>query len=166
MPRRREELLRRSLLDDRAEVHHRDAVAEELDGREVVGDEEAREAEVALEVAEQVEDRRLHRHVERGDGLVRDQKDRRNGERAREPDALPLAARELVRIPVPQLRPEADLVEELRRRACRGRRRRASRCSRSGSPTIWPQVMRGLSEEYGSWKTMCTPRRSGRMLAA
>jgi hypothetical protein len=36
-------------------------------------------------------------------------------------------------------------------------------CRRSGSATICPVVMRGLSDEYGSWNTMCMSRRSGRI---
>ena len=32
--------------------------------------------------------------------------------------------------------------------------------------TIWPTVMRGLSEPNGSWKTICSSRRSGRIAAA
>ncbi len=32
----------------------------------------------------------------------------------------------------------------------------------SGSATICPAVIRGLSEEYGSWKTSCTSRRAVR----
>ena len=110
--RRREQLVGRGLLDDLAEVHDRDAVAEELDGREVVRDEEAGEAEVALEVAQQVEDRRLHRDVERRDGLVGDQQRRLHGEGAREADALALPAGELVRVAMPELGPQADLLEE------------------------------------------------------
>ena len=38
-------------LDDPAEVHHRDAVGEVADDREVVGDEQVREAEPRLQVA-------------------------------------------------------------------------------------------------------------------
>ena len=30
---------------------------------------------------------------------------------------------------------------------------------------IWPTVWRGLSDEYGSWKTICISRRSGRICA-
>ena len=40
---------------------------------EVVRDEEAREAELLLQVAQQVEDRRLDGDVERGHGLVGDE---------------------------------------------------------------------------------------------
>ena len=83
-------------------------------------------------------------------------------ERAREADALALAARELVRVAVPQLRPQADRVEELVRRCASSARPRREPVQRSGSPTISPHVMRGLSDEYGSWKTMCISRRSGR----
>ena len=56
MLRPREQLLSRSDLDDLAEVHHRHAVAQELDGGEIVADEEAREPELAPEVAHEVED--------------------------------------------------------------------------------------------------------------
>ena len=115
-----------------------------------------------LQVAQQVEDRRLHGDVERGDRLVGDEQRRRDRERAREPDALPLPARELVRVAVPQLRPQADRVEQLAHASVDVAARATSRWMRSGSPTISPQVMRGLSDEYGSWKTMCISRRSGR----
>ena len=53
-------------LDDLAEVHDGDPVAQELDGGQVVRDEEAREAHPALEIAEQVEDRGLNRDVQGG----------------------------------------------------------------------------------------------------
>ena len=33
---------------------------------------------------------------------------------------------------------------------------------RSGSPTIAPTERRGFSDAYGSWKIICTSRRSGR----
>ena len=108
-----EELVARRELDELPEVHHRDAVAQELDRREVVRDEEAREAHLALQVAKQVEDRRLHRHVERRNGLVRDQDARLEDQRTREPDALALPARQFVRIPVAELGAEADQVEDL-----------------------------------------------------
>ena len=113
---------------------------------------------------EQVEDRRLHRDVERRHGLVGDQERRRDRQRPGEADPLALAAGELVRVAVAQLAAQADLVEELGRRA-----RRASRPPRDAGAAAAarrrsaPHVMRGLSDEYGSWKTMCTSRRSGRI---
>ena len=72
-----------------------------------------RQPELALEVAQQVEDLRLDRHVERGDRLVRDDHLRLERERARDPDALALPARELVRVAVVVLRVEADRVHDL-----------------------------------------------------
>ena len=54
-------------LDDAAEVHHRDPVADMADDREVVGDEQVGQAETILEADEEVEDLGLDRHVERAD---------------------------------------------------------------------------------------------------
>ena len=51
MPRVRVELRRVGVLDDLAEVHHGHAVAHVAHDREVVGDEDERQAEVALQVA-------------------------------------------------------------------------------------------------------------------
>ena len=66
-----------------------------------------------LQVAQQVEDRRLHGDVERRHRLVGDEQRRRHRERPREPDTLALAARELVRVPEAKLVAQADLVEQL-----------------------------------------------------
>ena len=107
-----EELRARCQLDELAEVHHRDAVAEELDRSEVVRDEQAAEAHVALEVAQEIEDRCLHRHVERRHGLVRDQDAGLEDQRACEADTLALPARELVRVAVAQFGPQPDRVED------------------------------------------------------
>src|SRR6476646_6196581 len=107
-----EQLGPRGRLDDLAEVHDRDAVAEELDRREIVGDEKAREPHVTLEVAQEIQDRRLHRDVERRHRLVGDEDARVEDERAREADALSLAARELMRVPETQLAAQTDLVED------------------------------------------------------
>ena len=110
---------RRADLDDLAEVHHRDAVAEVLDDGEVVGDEQDREAEPQLEVAQQVEDLRADRHVERRHRFVGDEELRFDGERPGDADALALAAAELVREATGEARVEADEVEHLGHRAWR-----------------------------------------------
>ena len=68
----RVEIVGRTDLAELAEVHHRDAIAHVLHDREVVGDEHHRELVARLHVLEQVEDLRLHRHVERGHRLVAD----------------------------------------------------------------------------------------------
>ena len=109
----REELVGRRDLDDAPEVHHGDAVGDVADDGEVVGDEDVGEVELLLQLDEQVEHLRLDRDVERGDGLVGDDELRLQHERAGEPDALPLAAAELVRIAVGRLGRHADALEHL-----------------------------------------------------
>ena len=137
-------------LDDAAEIHHRDAVADVLDDREVVRDEEIRQAELRLQVHEQVDDLRLHRHVQRRDGLVADDHLGLDGEGARDPQALALSAGKLVRVLAHLIGPQADAREQPRHALgalCRPTRCRS--CA-SGSPTISPALMRGLSDAYGS----------------
>ena len=68
-----------------------------LDHGQIVRDEQIGEAEVLLQVDQQVDHLRLHRHVERGHRLVADDQLRLQGERACDDEALALAARELVR---------------------------------------------------------------------
>ena len=103
------------------------------DDVEVVRDEDVGEAEVALQVLEQVEDLRLHGDVERGHRLVADDQLRVDRERAGDADPLALAARELVRKAVVVLGVEADDLEQLldaalaSRRRCRSRAPRAAR---------------------------------------
>ena len=66
--------------------------------REVVRDEQIGEAELVAQIGEQIDDRRLHGDVERGDRLVADDEARLGGQRPGDRDALPLAAAELMRI--------------------------------------------------------------------
>jgi hypothetical protein len=61
-----------------------------------VGDEDDRHAHLALEVLHQLEDLRLDRHVERGRGLVRDEKGRAAGQRHGDHRPLAHAPRHLV----------------------------------------------------------------------
>ena len=117
MPRVRVELLVGGELDDLAEVHHRDPVAHVPHDRQVVRDEDQRQAQVALQLAQQVEDLRLDRDVERRDRLVGHDHLRLERERAGDADALALAARELVRIAVVVLGVEPDPVHQLLDRA-------------------------------------------------
>jgi hypothetical protein len=107
------ELVRGRQLDDLAEVHDRDAVAHVPHDGEVVRDEDDGQAEVALELAQEVQDLRLDRHVERGDRLVGHDELRLQRDRAGHADALALAAGELVRQAVVVLRVEPDERHEL-----------------------------------------------------
>ena len=108
------QVVRRGELADLAQVHHRHPVADVLDHGQVVGDEHQRQAVAGLQVLEQVEDLRLHRHVERGHRLVADHQLRVEDQSTGDADALALAARELVRALVAgHVRVEADGVEHL-----------------------------------------------------
>jgi hypothetical protein len=68
----REDLGARPLLDDHALVHDGNPVGERAHHRKVMRDEDVGQAQVALQAAEQVEDLRLHGHVQGGDGFVAD----------------------------------------------------------------------------------------------
>ena len=112
-----EDLRDRSLLDDLAFQHHADAVGDLAHDAEIVGDEEHRHVEPALQLGEQLQDLRLHRHVERRGRLVGDEEVGLVGERHGDHHALALAARELVRIGAePAFRvADADEIEKLER---------------------------------------------------
>ena len=69
-----------------------------LDDRQVVADEQQRQAELVLQIDQQVDDLRLHRNVQRRHRLVADDQVGAGRQRARDADALALAAGEFVRI--------------------------------------------------------------------
>ena len=66
----REDLRGRPVLHDPARVHHHHRVRGLGDDAEVVRDEDDADVELALDLLDQLEDLRLHRHVERGRRLV------------------------------------------------------------------------------------------------
>ena len=147
-------------LDDAAEVHDRDPVGDLPDHRQVVRDEDVGEVEVALQAPQQVQDLRLDRDVERRDRLVADDQLRLRA-RARARRRCAAAGR-------PRTRADSGCSAP-----GSGRPRSSSSCTRvlrvlrrpwiaNGAPTICPTVLRGFSDEYGSWKIICISRRSGR----
>ena len=103
----------RTDLDDLAEVHDRDAVGDVPDDGQVVRDEQERERHPVLQLGEQVEHLGLDRDVERGDGLVEHDDVGLERERPRDPDALALAAGELVRVAGRVLGPQAHHLQQL-----------------------------------------------------
>ena len=109
----RVELVDAGHLDHPPEVHDPDPVADVLDDREVVGDEQVGEPEFLLEVVEQVQDLALDRHVEGRHRLVADDEVRVDRQRPGDADALALAAAELVRVAVDVALVEAHLAEQL-----------------------------------------------------
>ena len=86
------------LFDDAAGVHDGDAVGHLRHDAEVVRDEQQRQLEALLQVAQQVEDLRLDGDVERRRRFVGDEERRIAGERKRDQRALPESARQLVRV--------------------------------------------------------------------
>jgi len=108
-----EDLVSRCQLDHRAEVHDADAVGDVLDDGQVVRDEHVGQILLFLQIEQQVDDLRLNGHVQRGDSLVADDELRLRGERAGDADTLPLAAGELVREAVQEVRCKAAVVHDL-----------------------------------------------------
>ena len=86
-----------AFFDNASGVENGEAGSDLGDDSEVVGDEEQREAEFALETGEEVEDLFLHGDVESSGGFVGDKQARRAGESHGDERALAKAARELVR---------------------------------------------------------------------
>ena len=85
-------------LHEPSRAHDRDAIRHVVHHREVVGDEEIGEAELALEVLQEVQYLGLHGDVEGRHRLVADEELGLQGERTRDADALALSAGEAVRI--------------------------------------------------------------------
>ena len=93
-----------------AEVHYENLVGNVLDDRQVVRYKHVRQPHTALQVFEQIDYLRLYGHVQRGHGLVANDKLGLDRERARYANSLPLSARELVRVAVVILRLQAALL--------------------------------------------------------
>ena len=113
MERRRVHDLAWGQLHDVAQVHDRDAMRDLPNDGEIVCDEQVGDPELLLEIAQEVEDLGLDRDVERRHGLVADDELGPQGDGPGDPDALALAAGELVRISVVVLRVEADPLHQL-----------------------------------------------------
>jgi len=92
MLRRAEHLEHGATLDDAPQVHHCNLVRDVFNDRNVVGDEQVRQAKIALQGLEQVENLGLDRHIQRTRGLVAHQQPRPDRQRAGDGDALPLAS--------------------------------------------------------------------------
>ena len=103
-----------AFLDDTAEVHDGDTIAQVTYHGEVVRDEEQREVIVAAQGREERGDVRAQRGIERAGRLVGHEEPGARGERARDAYPLPLPARELVRAPLRQAGIEAHALEQPR----------------------------------------------------
>ncbi|GFJ80642.1 hypothetical protein Phou_048220 [Phytohabitans houttuyneae] len=87
-----------AVLDGPSAVHDEHLVGHLADHAQVVGDQHDRRVELLLEIFEQVQDLRLHGHVERGRRLVGDEQVGVVDEGHRDHRPLPHAAGELVRV--------------------------------------------------------------------
>ena len=103
-----EDLVARPALDYATRVHHGDPLAHGRQGRQIVGDEDHRQAEALLKILEQLQHLGLDHHVQRGGGLVGDQQLRVAGQREGDQHALTLAPRQLMRIVLRATRGHAD----------------------------------------------------------
>src|SRR5207253_7299435 len=102
-----EELVAGRELDDAAEIHDRDALAEMPNHRQVVSNEQIGQAESFAQILEEVNDLSLYRNIECGDRLVADDELRFQGQGTGDPDSLPLAAGHFMRVTVGEFRVEA-----------------------------------------------------------
>src|SRR5438128_3005458 len=166
MPRILDQFARGPFLDDLAEVHDADPVREDPRKREVVGDEEVREAFLVPQLDEELQDLRADRHVEHGARLIGHEELWIEDERTRDRHSLPLS-------------PESSCG--YRKRKSRGGRKLASvrACSTrdsvsarftlrpfttSGSATMSYTDCFGFRDSYGSWKIICSFCRRLRIL--
>ena len=115
MQRRRQDVLDRAALDDLAGVHDEDVVGDVTRARKIVRDVEEGDPALLFQPQHEVQDSDPDRDVEHADRLVGEDDLRLDGERARDRHALPLPARELVRVLRRDLarRNEADGVQQL-----------------------------------------------------
>ncbi|MCX7363257.1 MAG: hypothetical protein NTV97_15570 [Alphaproteobacteria bacterium] len=146
----------RTFLDHFARVHHQHARADVGDHAEVVADQDDGGAEVAVQPAQQVEDLRLDRHVERGGRLVGDEERSLVGEAHGQHHALAHATGELVgkRIHRAVGRGHAHAPQQVDRAAARGLRgeaavRRHRLDELSGNAQDRVQRRHGVLEHHG-----------------
>jgi hypothetical protein len=112
-----EQPLRGSFFDDLTGVHHSDPIGASGNDSEIVRDQQDGHAPAGSQVIEHLQDLGLHRHVQRGRGLVGYQDLRLGGQGYRDHDPLPHAAAQLVRIRLEPLNRigNAYLLEQLER---------------------------------------------------
>ena len=113
MQRGGEQIVRRRDFRDLPEMQNHHAIADMPHHREVVRDEQIRQAKAFPQVDHQVHDLRLDVDVQRGDRLVGDDEVGLHRQSARDGNPLPLPAGEFVRIAADRRRAETDQAEQL-----------------------------------------------------
>ena len=143
-------------LHEPPEIEHRDAIGQIAHHVQIVRDEHVAHAALALQVGEQIEDRGLHRDVERGRRLVADDDARIARERARNRDALLQSAGKL-----PRARAEIALGQPhgfgaAIAAAPPSPRRAAKRASTTTARSAAAPICARFSAESGFWNTICS----------
>ncbi|EAQ14544.1 hypothetical protein RB2654_17781 [Rhodobacterales bacterium HTCC2654] len=100
-------------LDDLARLHHHHPVGDRAHDGQVMGDEDIGQPMLGLKPRDEVEDLGADRHVERRDRLVQHDQFGARDERARDGDALTLAAGEFVNVTAHRIGGEAHVPEHL-----------------------------------------------------
>ena len=151
-----EDRLDRAGFHDLAVIDDHDLVGDIGHHAEIVRDQQHRHVELGLQVAQQLQDLRLDRHVERRRRLVGDQQGGAADQRHGDHRALAQAARKLERIHVvgaPRVG-KADKPEHLLG-ASFALGAQTCRCGSAATSPIWlPIVCSGDSEVIGSWKIL------------
>ena len=93
-------------------MHYKDVVADVLDDRQVVRDEQVRKAKLLLQILKEIDNLPLHADVECANRLITDDKAWFDRQRPRNANALALAATELMRVPSRHFGLESDLLEK------------------------------------------------------
>ena len=148
---RREHGSRGADFEQLAAEQHAYAIRDRPYHGKVVGNEQHGKVVLGAQALEQLQDAGLHRDVQSGQDFVAQQEAGVAGQGAGNRDALPLAARELVRVALGVARIQAHVLEQRRDPLLRLGRRIWEKTS-SGRPTVSPTVRRGLSEASGFWK--------------
>ena len=146
-----------------AMLHDGDAVGDLRDDAEIVGDEQNRGSLAPLQIADELQDLRLRRHIEGRRRLVRDQHPRLERQRHGDHGPLALAAGKFMRIgPARAFRVgDVDVSQKIQDATLDFGSAEAPYGSSNISPIWSPIVRRGLSAVIGSWKIM--PIRAPRM---
>ena len=94
----RDDVLCCARLHDSSLPHHHKLLRHAAHDSQIMADKKIRQVQLALQIAQQRKDLRLHRHIQRRGRLVQHQQPRTHDQHARDRNSLTLPARELVRI--------------------------------------------------------------------
>ena len=114
MQRLPQNLIGRTKLNDFAEIHHRYPIGNVFYDGKIVRNKKQRQIHFAANFREKIDDLRLDRNVERRDGLIRHNQFWFDRQRARNRDALALAAGKFVRIFFHRARQQTNFGHERR----------------------------------------------------